>query len=611
MARPIVTEIDLLRYISETIIQRGKQYYRDGAVESMVLRGDVLMGEVQGSEIAPYLVSCTLTDTGITQTVCTCPYGAWCKHVVALCLAYSNEPMQVREAPTLDSLLADLDSTQLRTLVAQLATQDMALIEEIEALVQTSNVAHATPTAQADDSPSMPPPPDLSAIKRRVRSSMRAFSSWHASETYGSSRAGDGDVAHIVAAVQPYIVAGNSKSALQMLETIIDEYLAEWESMDDSDGDASSVLYDVGDAFTEALLCAPLTRNERDSWLAKLDAWQSEVSDYGVEDAFAPAIAAAQTGWDDRSLQAILAGAARKGNESAPEEADDDTLQTLNLARLRILERAGRLEEYLNLAHFGGLLIEYTTMLVRLGRAEEAAKIPLRTVDEAFALAQALDASGDHTNALAVAERGLGLPEPTLGWRVSTYGTMATPRNKAALAVWLRERAVALGDDARALHAAEVAFYQEMALANYQRAQALAGTAWPDLRERLLDRAAQTRSYAAAGAIAVLLHEQRIDAAIAIIDSGAMPHIVAALVAEAAITTHPEWVITLCRKQAEPIMNEGRAGYYDAAAEWLAKARKAYLNLGRKDEWNVYLQGLLTTHARKYKLMPLLKALKK
>jgi uncharacterized Zn finger protein len=56
-------------------------------------------------------------------------------------------------------------------------------------------------------------------------------------------------------------------------------------------------------------------------------------------------------------------------------------------------------------------------------------------------------------------------------------------------------------------------------------------------------------------------------------------------------------------------MNEGKAKYYDAAARWIGKVRTAYLNMGRPKEWDTYLAELLDRHQRKYKLVPMLKAL--
>jgi uncharacterized Zn finger protein len=57
-------------------------------------------------------------------------------------------------------------------------------------------------------------------------------------------------------------------------------------------------------------------------------------------------------------------------------------------------------------------------------------------------------------------------------------------------------------------------------------------------------------------------------------------------------------------------MDGGKAEYYHSAANWLAKARTAYRALGQEEEWQSYLNELLSLHGRKYKLVPMLKALR-
>ena len=56
-------------------------------------------------------------------------------------------------------------------------------------------------------------------------------------------------------------------------------------------------------------------------------------------------------------------------------------------------------------------------------------------------------------------------------------------------------------------------------------------------------------------------------------------------------------------------MNEGRSGHYEEAAQYLARARAGALAAGKPDEWRAYINGVLTTHGRKYKLVPLLRPL--
>ena len=236
-------------------------------------------------------------------------------------------------------------------------------------------------------------------------------------------------------------------------------------------------------------------------------------------------------------------------------------------------------------------------MLVRLGRVEEAVSYGLKylaTTEEALALARALYEHGEREQSLLIAEHGL-----TLQGR------------KASLAKWLRDQALSMGEKTRALTAAEVAFRDEISLENYQRVAEIAGEQWPERRTELLDYARHTKSSYPEGQINVFLHEGLINDAIAALEPYAS-HTLVEQVVDAALESqsHFDWVIQACRKQAEPIMNGGKAEYYNSAANWLAKARTAYRALGREEEWRAYLGELLTHHGRKYKLVPMLKALR-
>ena len=72
----------------------------------------------------------------------------------------------------------------------------------------------------------------------------------------------------------------------------------------------------------------------------------------------------------------------------------------------------------------------------------------------------------------------------------------------------------------------------------------------------------------------------------------------------------PDWSIARCKRQAESIMDAGKAGHYADAVSWLKDARDIYGEHGRLAEWQVYLAGLPDLHARKYKLVPMLRAIR-
>lgn len=75
------------------------------------------------------------------------------------------------------------------------------------------------------------------------------------------------------------------------------------------------------------------------------------------------------------------------------------------------------------------------------------------------------------------------------------------------------------------------------------------------------------------------------------------------------VESHPGWVVGTCSGRAEEIMDQGRSQHYSDANAWLKKVRAAYRASDRYDEWQAYLEGLITRHKRKYKLRTLLENL--
>jgi uncharacterized Zn finger protein len=501
-----------------------------------------------------------------------------------------------REAhPSLESLLSGLTREQLQSLLLKLSEQESSLAEAIErqvALLQTSQPT--TPVAKVAPKPQIHV--DVKAVRRQVQASIHSLDRMRSSEAYWQIGAVVNEIEQLVEQAWTLIKADDGRQALTVLEAITEEYMSEWESMDDSDGEASSFFSTLGAAWTEAILSVDLSREEREEWADQFAAWQEELDDYGVDEAFDAPQTAALDGWDYPPLQRVLQGNITEQGAwegEAPFYAD-----ALTKARLHILERRGRFREYLYLAEAEGHTEEYVTMLVHLGRVEEAVSYGLKflaSTEEALALAKALDEHGEHERSLQIAEHGLTLQG----------------HGKAALAKWLRDQALAMGEKARALSAAEVAFRSEISLENYQQVAEIAGEQWPERRTALLDAARQAKSSYSQGQINVFLHEGLLDDAIAALEPYAS-HTLVEQVVNAALEsqTHYEWIIETSRKQAEPIINGGKAEYYSSAANWLAKARTAYRALGHEEEWKVYLNELLTRHGRKYKLVPMLKALR-
>ena len=75
----------------------------------------------------------------------------------------------------------------------------------------------------------------------------------------------------------------------------------------------------------------------------------------------------------------------------------------------------------------------------------------------------------------------------------------------------------------------------------------------------------------------------------------------------AALNEHPDWVMENAARRAEEIMDAARSNAYHHAVEWLQQARAAYLASGQQAAWQAYRTRLMQLHARKYKLVGMLK----
>ncbi len=477
------------------------------------------------------------------------------------------------EGLPLKEILAGLDRSQLEGLLLELAAGD----QRLEAALRQGVMRRSRqPDMQRQ------PQPDLRALRREARAIFRG------GDDYGAAGSIVYEVSQLTAQAEERLAAGDSTNALAMLEIITEAYVEGWSDFDDSDGEMGDYFVELGEVWIQALLAASLTPEERQAWSEKLDRWAGEVGDYGVDTAFEGAAEAARQGWDYPPLLRIL-----EGTPVEPGSLDDPV--DLTTVRLNVLERQGRYQEALFLARAAGLSERAATLLVRLDRVQEAvdyAREHLQTAAEALALATALYERGELDRAIEIAKHGLTLQSP-----------------RATLAGWLREVAASLGKRELALTAASAVFQEELSLAAYLWVKEFAGEHWPEQRATLLDRLRRVRSYYPSGQVDIFLHEGLVADAIAAVEGGAT-HTLVERVADAAIKTHPEWVIKVSQQQAESIMDAGKAQYYAAAANWLGRARDAYRAMGQEAAWQAYQAELLRIHGRKYKLVPMIQALR-
>jgi uncharacterized Zn finger protein len=215
-----LTEAVIRAGANDKSFQRGRELFRGGAISNAAIQGHTLSGECEGNESPFYKVRAELDDDGIRSATCTCPYdfGGYCKHIVALLIAYAQKPklFAVRREPT--ELLSDLTREQLLALVTKLLREGPDLYEWVE-------TALASPAAsgKAKSKTAKRKQVDTAAYQRRVRAVMHSLDHMRMSEAYWHVGGPVGELDGVRQSAIEFLDAGDAESALQILLTLIKE----------------------------------------------------------------------------------------------------------------------------------------------------------------------------------------------------------------------------------------------------------------------------------------------------------------------------------------------------------------------------------------------------
>ena len=592
-----LTESEIRKVATSGSFDKGYSYYHNGYVLEIVRRGEQVSAQVEGSGYRPYEVQVTLQDSGLVSATCSCPYdwGGYCKHIVAVLLKILHETADIETKPEISEVLADLTEVQLRQLLATLAQDQPGVMEAIERevgwLQPTTMTETGTETA-------VPVTANIAAIRRQLRSDFHSSSSssrydeYYYDDYYDEYFDPSEYLQPHLTKVSEFVGSGDGVSAAAVMTAVIEEWIEGISNFDDW-YDFSDLLDDANNeldrTLTEVLLSLDLTPEVRQTWQKQIKGWGKAI---GLE----MAETAVQQGWDYPPLVAVLQG--KITNRGAWEDESPWFSDHLANIRLNILERQERLQEYLHLAEAEGQVERYIQMLARLGQTELAiaeAMRHLQSPSQILALGQILQEKKEFEAALEIGEYGLTLPEPQHYY----------PRTKAPLAQWLRGLAETLRKPELALRAAQVAFLASYELQDYTTAQRLAGEQWSQIKGPLLERLGEANY--SSDKIDVYLYEGMLMAAMLELDRHYYHHSDLVRVIEATKEKHPDWGIQKYKNQAEAIMDAGKAKDYDVATNWLSHARDIYLLHDRQADWHDYLNGVLDKHARKYKLVPMLR----
>ena len=125
--------------ISPLILQRGKGYYNEGAVNDLEEEAGLWTANVEGSEV--YVVEVELGENGEIDTFfCDCPHDAdVCKHIVAVFYELRDRVKTIKLTPFYESktvvfgdILQKVTEVELKGFVAFYAASDKDFKHEFE-----------------------------------------------------------------------------------------------------------------------------------------------------------------------------------------------------------------------------------------------------------------------------------------------------------------------------------------------------------------------------------------------------------------------------------------------------------------------------------------------
>ena len=632
--RPL-TVADVREMTDPGSFDRGRSYARSRQIFDGSVRGETLHASSHGSSGGPYRVEATLVpaddphpdpDLLVSDYLCTCPRGGFCKHVVALLLTWIERPEVFAVRPTVGELLANRSREDLVALVELMVRREPDLADLIEL---------APPARRDPDAPVAPAEPGAGATRTvspvAIRRQVTKAFAWLEHDSYDGWYGGP-DLTPIVEELdslltigQGYAAAGRWADAAVVFGTILDEAADAWEGVSDQEGRLLPLLGRVAAGLARCLQVQTdlppeerLGAEDRAEIVEQLYAFWDFSSDYDVgaddEEPLDPAhvIAAHATDAERASVENWLRAIVDKPAAANEWSSSYDKRRAI---RFLALLRGGMGDEE-TLAEFrkAELWEDATAMLLELNRVDEAVALAARKLTAPgtlTAFADRLVARGG-----ADVDRALDLVEGRL-WEKEG----AEPHADFALLTWLGAKNVALGRAERAAEIERRRFKLRPGVDTYQAVRAAAtlpgqpADRWVALRAELIatlaaknDHASLVQIYLSEGetaeAIAALRHLEpgRKRPSGVSYGWGWSPDLGFAelrrRVAEAAERTDPDEAIRLYAAIAEDRIEGRQRPHYQAAAEVLARAKAVYLEQDRGEDWQAYILDLREKNKR-------------
>ncbi len=579
---------------------RGKSYYRNGHIFDTVLRGALLQGRCEGSEVEPYLVTATLIPSEtkgknvLAAYECDCLRGGFCKHVVALLLTWAHAPEQFEVRLEFAALLKEKSREELVALVLRMLGRE----PELESLLEIPQAV-----AQAEPGLGGRRTLDPAVIRRQVKSAFRS-----GGHEWGAAQRVAADLSALLQRGDDYAQAGQWANAQVVYGTVGEEVAEGYEEMGDEEGDLAVVINDCAEGLGKCLDAQQtLPESERldpgmraDLIRTLYDLWKVDLEMGGID--IAPDVPEVLARNVTDIERAELENRLRK--EMGPGAGFSDKWRNEAMVGflLTLKEHSGisdeeMLQEYRN----AGLYDQVAGLLLERGRVDEAMEVAQEHLKESYAT-------------LEYARKLLGTGKEEIPKALQLVEARLKEAEKAkhendvrSYLHWLGEQYVRLGMANEALAIELRRFQANPGKQTYETAKQAAQLPgqpreiWDELRPNLISTLESKEGWGAL--VEIYLDEKDARSALDALTEmktrkspmffgGWYGVDLTPRVAEAAEQEYPDEARALYIQLAEDLIAQRGRESYQRAAGYLVRVHHLYQTQGQAAEWHAYIGRL-------------------
>ncbi len=206
---------------------RGVSYFADGMVNNRRVDGDSILGTVSGSSFANYEVQIKLHKPYSYSCTCLYDHGGACKHVIALGLAWCNEPETFKDLKEelqklksdLMQLFSELSKEDLLNIMANLISKEPGL--KLEILKYMESMSDVRQDMQIEK---------LKLLKEQALTIIKEFNTYGGGHDYEVGECSD-YIWEIIEILEQ--VALSSELRTEIIKEFMEEYLKHNSGMED------------------------------------------------------------------------------------------------------------------------------------------------------------------------------------------------------------------------------------------------------------------------------------------------------------------------------------------------------------------------------------------